>query len=68
MSFYVFRERADGRDGWVGPIRSEKQAHKEAAAWQSCGWESEVCASDPFIRALVRDWEKRVRQNREVNA
>jgi hypothetical protein len=37
MSFYVKRN-TDSRDGWTGPIRSERQANREASAWRDAGW------------------------------
>jgi len=32
------------RLGWVGPIRSDKQAQKERDAWRECGW-TRLCLS-----------------------
>lgn len=35
-SFYVRRHHPEtGSEGWIGPIQSENQAHKEKAAWES---------------------------------
>jgi hypothetical protein len=58
MSYYVKREhRETGRIGFVGPIRSLKQADKEVHAWLSCGthkvW---LLESSPEVRAEVRSW------------
>ena len=67
MSFYVRRSRAsDGRPGWTGPIRSERQAGREAEAWQSVGWFAEVVPSTAEVRAQARAWQRAVeaRQNR----
>ncbi len=64
MSFYVQRKHPEGRVGWVGPIRSEKQAGKEVAAWESVGWEAECHPSTPAIRATVRRWVKTPRDSR----
>lgn len=63
MSSYVKRER-DGRIGYVGPIRSPRQAEKERAAWESCGWQAEVLDSTPETRRLVREWVKSSRAAR----
>ena len=67
VSYYVKRQqRTDderdwlmsSRDGYVGPIRSAKQAGKEAAAWVSAGWQAWVLESSPEVRAEVRAWER----------
>lgn len=65
MAFYVRRvNTGTGREGWVGPIRSERQAHREALAWEadtdSHGnyWSADVFVSCPEIKARVRAWEK----------
>lgn len=55
MSSYVKRSNGD-REGWTGPIRSEKQAQKEAAAWTDAGWTAEVVPSTPEVRSAVRAW------------
>jgi hypothetical protein len=57
MSFYVERNQND-RTGWTGPIRSARQADKEAAAWQSAGWVAQVMESTPEVKAAVRAWER----------
>lgn len=62
-SSYVHRS-LDGRDGWVGPLRSPAQAEREAAAWRSAGWEAAVHPSTPDVRRAVREWEAAVRQVR----
>jgi hypothetical protein len=70
MSYYVKRTRPaqpsdprasviGGRKiGWTGPIRSEKQANREAAAWSDGGWSGEVIESTPDTRREVREWQK----------
>ena len=65
MSFYVRRTRiADGRVGWVGPIRSERRALREADAWNistartPAEWTAVVLPSTPKLRAEVRAWGK----------
>jgi hypothetical protein len=60
-AYYV--KRSGGRLGYayVGPIRSEKQAHKEVAAWVSCGHTAEVLEATPAVRTDVRSWEKTIR-------
>lgn len=60
MSYYV--KRSGGRLGyaWVGPIRSERQARKEVAAWVSCGLTAELFETSPAVRAEVRSWEKTI--------
>lgn len=74
-SFYVARTRlhddpSEGRKagevGWVGPIRSEAQAKKEAAAWDSTGnFTAVVHPSTPEIRSAVRAWMKAVAERRQ---
>lgn len=64
MSYYVKRSRpgvVGTKRGWTGPIRSERQAHRERAAWTEAGWEAEVVPSSPAVRAEVRKWENTVR-------
>lgn len=70
MSFYVKRSRpahpsdheasvVDGRKvGWTGPIRSERQAHREAAAWCDGGWSGNVVAGSPEVKREAREWQK----------
>jgi hypothetical protein len=68
MSYYVKRTRiADGRVGWTGPIRSERQAQRERAAWTCeapydgdgpAQHTAEVYVSTPEVRAAVRAWAK----------
>lgn len=58
MTFYVRRVHTDGRGGWVGPIRSERQARREQQAWESCGWVAWVEESSPAVRAAVRSWQR----------
>jgi hypothetical protein len=57
MSFYVKREHADGRMGWVGPIRSYQQARREFAAWRDAGWDAVIHDSTPDVRHAVREWQ-----------
>jgi hypothetical protein len=63
LSFYVKRTR-DGRVAWTGPIRTRRQAEKEAAAWRdekgfSRGpWQAEVVQSTPEVRRQVRAWQR----------
>jgi hypothetical protein len=57
MSFYVKREAPSGV-AYVGPIRSERQAHRERDAWESAGRPAVVLVSTPAVRAAVRAWEK----------
>jgi hypothetical protein len=59
VSFYVRRWDAEHPESWTGPIRTEKQAHKEATAWQQAGWSAEVVPSTPAVRTAVRDWQWR---------
>lgn len=67
MSYYVHRiHPEDNRAGWIGPIRSERQAGKEVKAWQDCGWLAWMHFGDSQVRAAVREWEKQVRENREM--
>jgi hypothetical protein len=56
-SHYVKRSR-DGRDGWTGPIRSPRQAAKEAAAWIDAGWTAQVVDSTPDVKREVRAWQR----------
>lgn len=66
MSFYVKRScvqefaasgAAVNRQGWTGPIRYERHAEREAAAWITAGWTAEVVASSPAIVREVRTWQ-----------
>lgn len=59
MSFYVERSRVSpAGHGWTGPVRSERQAHREAGAWADAGWAAVVHPSTPQIRARVREWQR----------
>lgn len=64
MSFYVKRERTpvppyNRHDvGWVGPIRSARQAEREAQAWRDAAWAASVHPTSPETRAEVRAWER----------
>jgi hypothetical protein len=59
VSYYVRRIHADGRNGFIGSIRSERQANKEANAWRSAGWSAEVLPNSPALRRVIRDWENK---------
>jgi hypothetical protein len=61
-SFYVERVAPTGRIGWTGPIRSERQARREADAWRGSGWSAVVRPTSPEVRAKVRAWEKAKRR------
>lgn len=62
MSYYVKRSDPPHGDasriGWVGPIPSGAQAHKEADAWRSAGWRAQVVESTPAVHAEVRAWQR----------
>jgi hypothetical protein len=62
MSSYVKRVRGDGKLGYTGPIRSDRQAAKECAAWVEAGWSAEVIESTREVRAEVRVWQKQARE------
>jgi hypothetical protein len=68
MSFYVKREHG-GRISWTGPIRSARQAEREAEAWRNAtdglptGWTTTVEPSTPEVRKQVRDWERDKKAN-----
>jgi hypothetical protein len=64
------RDVVDHREGWTGPIRSAKQAEREATAWRDVGWSAEVLPSTPEVRAQVRAWTKANRQwsTRQITA
>lgn len=57
MSFYVKRIH-NGVTGWTGPIRSERQAGREADAWRAAGRVAEVLPTSPEVRAEVGAWDK----------
>lgn len=44
--------------GWVGPIRSARQAERERKAWAEAAWVATVHPTSPAVRAEVRAWEK----------
>jgi len=58
MSFYVKRTSENGREGWVGPIRSGIQAGREVKAWQEAGWHAVAVESSPEVKAEVRAWQR----------
>lgn len=64
MSFYVRRTNEDGREGWVGPIRSEAQADREVAAWRECGWSADRVPVTTESRAEVKAWMAAVKAAR----
>jgi hypothetical protein len=66
MASHWVRRRFGERAGWTGPIRSARQAAKEADAWRSVGWDAEVVESTPAVRAEVRAWVKSVGATREA--
>lgn len=50
------------QDGWTGPIRSQRQAERERAAWMNLDtgeWTAEVLPSSPEVRAKVQEWQRR---------
>jgi len=55
-SYYVKRTTSYGH-GWTGPIRSARQAEREAQAWRNYGTAAEVLESTAHVRAQVREWE-----------
>lgn len=57
-SHYVRRTNDAGRTSWTGPLRSARQADREATAWNAEGWTAEVVPSTPETRTAVRDWER----------
>jgi protein gp37 len=69
MTYYVKRYRhSTERTAWVGPIRSERQAEREAQAWRDArdsfdraDWTAEVHESTPEIRREVRAWQREAR-------
>ena len=65
MSFYVRRER-NGRTGWTGPIRSLRQATRENIAWRNAGWTATVEPSTPEIRRQIREWERNIKADRNI--
>ena len=65
MASYVKRTNDVGRVGWVGPIRSPRQAVREVEAWESCGWSAEVVPVTPESRLVVRSWSKASRLARQ---
>jgi hypothetical protein len=73
MSYYVRRDKpgTPGGYAYVGPIRSARQAGREAEAWNDAGREAEnppynavVMLSTPEVRAAVRAWVKAVNARR----
>jgi hypothetical protein len=61
VSYYVERERS-GAVGWVGPIRSGRQADREATAWQDVGWHAVAVPTSPEVRTAVLEWVKSVKR------
>jgi hypothetical protein len=64
MSYYVKRSGGRFGQGYVGPIRSEKQAQRECEAWRGAGHTAELLPSSPLVRAEVRAWSKKARATR----
>lgn len=62
-AYYVERQRG-ARHGWVGPIGSERQARREAAAWSAAGWAAIVHEDCAAVRQRVRQWEEAVERAR----
>lgn len=58
MSFYVHRSSDNGREGWVGPIRSAAQADREVAAWEEAGWRAVRLIGSPMVKAEVARWQR----------
>jgi hypothetical protein len=60
MTHFVKRVRPDGSVAWTGPIRSPRQAEREAQAWRESGIvdTAEVLPADKATWAEVRAWEK----------
>jgi hypothetical protein len=67
MDFYVYREgfhenlitgERTQRVGWTGPISSEEQAGREAAAWTAVGWTAVVHPDTVEVRARLAAWEE----------
>ena len=58
------------REGWVGLIRSERQALKEAATWEAAEdsfgnhWSADVFHSCADVKRRVREWQKEVKERR----
>jgi hypothetical protein len=61
MTYYVKRSGGQLGYAFVGPIRSERQAQREVAAWQSCGHSAQLLPSTPLVRAEVRAWQRAVK-------
>ena len=60
MSHYVKRtsKRNPAGIAYVGPIRSEAQANREAAVWREAGETAEVLQSTPAVRRDVNRWQR----------
>lgn len=58
QSYYVKRVNENGRGGWTGPIRSERQARKEVTAWESAGWVAWLEEATPAVRREVKAWQR----------
>lgn len=71
MSYYVKRSNPRSKSGlgisFIGPIRSEKQAHREAECWISEGISesAEVLESTKQVRRDVRLWQQ-LKQEKEM--
>jgi hypothetical protein len=65
-SHFVRRRRPGAaRDSFTGPIRSQAQAEREAAAWISIGWSAERVEATPEVWRDVRAWERAKRRERQ---
>jgi len=62
--FYVRRLTPLGRLGWTGPIRSRRQAEREAQAWRDAGWFADVLLNTPDVRAQVGARQRRREEER----
>jgi hypothetical protein len=63
MSYYVkrFKQETPGGYAWIGPIRSARQAYREAEAWVKTGtYPVYVVESSREIRREVRSWQRAV--------
>jgi hypothetical protein len=77
--FYVRRVKRSTPGGfaWVGPIRSERQAEREAATWNAAGapdcgspddgvpYDAVVLPSSPDVRRQVQEWQASVQARRD---
>lgn len=65
-SHFVRRRRPGAlQDSFTGPICSEAQAEREAAAWISIGWAAERVEATPEVWREVRAWQRARRRERQ---